>query len=53
MRDKIQEVERLLAGFVLRKQEELLLVTDNNLKNEIKTQLYCAELFNHMLGVVK
>ena len=53
MRDKLQEVERLLMGFVLRKKEELLLVTDNDLKKEIQTQLSCADLFSNMIGLVK
>ncbi|MBR5012944.1 MAG: hypothetical protein IKY15_03290 [Clostridia bacterium] len=53
MEDKLQEVERHLMGFVLRKKEELLLVTDNDLKKEIQTQLNCADLFSYMIGLVK
>ena len=53
MKDKLQEVERLLMGFVLRKKEELETITDKKLKNEIEIQLNCADLFNSMIGLVK
>lgn len=53
MKDKLQEVERLLMGFVLRKKEELETITDKNLKNEIEIQLNCADLFSNMIGLVK
>lgn len=53
MRDRLQDVEKLLMGFVLRKQEERKLITDINFQKEIDIQLECADLFNNMIGLVK
>ncbi len=50
--DKIALIERMLNGFV---QDRRLLLdgANENLKNQINTELETADLFKSMIGVAK